>query len=368
MFKKIFIISTVFAALFYTLASLTSYITALDFWPMTFLALGFPLVFAGYIFLIICWFFIHKRTALVLFVLLWVGHKNIFSTFAFHFPQKQFSKKDSTSLRILSWNVNYFFNSSIHADSANAPRRLILNYIKKINPDIIVFQDYVNYETEGVYSNIDVFKDSLGYKYFYFGVDYFTKAEGSKISYGNPIFSKYPITDTGLVQYPKFFYNENLAFADIHYQNKNFRVFNTHLLSMNLNSKEEQFEDPVFKNFDEKFIFTATKFQKLKRFDKHHVSEALVAQKAIQQSPYPIIFCGDFNSIPASSTYQIIRGNLNDSFVEQGFGFGGTYANLTSRLRIDYILTDKKFKVVHYFRDKVPYSDHFPVVCDIQWK
>lgn len=368
MFKKLFILTTIFATLVYLLTSFTTYITAIEFWPMTFLALGFPLILMGYIFFIICWFFIHKRTALVLFILLWVGHKNIFSTFGFNYPQKQFSEKDSNSLRVLSWNVNYFSNSSIHSDSANAPRRLILNYIKKVNPDIIVFQDYVNYEMKGVYSNINVLKDSLGYKYFYFGVDYFIGTEGSKMSYGNPIFSKYPITDTGLIRYPQFFYNENLAFADINYQNKKFRIFNTHLLSMNLNAKEEQFDDPLFKNFDEKFIFKASKFQKLKRFDKHHVAEALVAKQAITTSLYPVVFCGDFNSIPASSTYQIIRGKLNDSFIEQGFGFGGTYANLTARLRIDYILTDKQFKVIHYFRDKVPYSDHYPVVCDIQWK
>lgn len=368
MIKILFKIATVFATLFYLLACLTPYITALEFWPMTFLALGFPFVLAGYCFFILCWFFINKRTTLVLFILLWVGYKNIFSTFAFNFPQKQFIENNQKSLRILSWNVNYFFNSSIAADSANAPRRLILNFIKKINPDIIVFQDYVNYEMEGVYSNINVFKDSLGYKYFYFGVDYFTGTEGSKVSYGNPIFSKYPITHSGLIPYPKFYYNENLAFADIQYQNKTFRIFNTHLLSMNLNAKAEQFDDTTYINFDNRFLLTANKLQKLKRFDKLHVSQALVAQKAINNSPYPSIICGDFNSIPASSTYHIIRGNLNDSFIEQGLGFGGTYANLTSRLRIDYILTDKQFKVTYYFREKVPYSDHFPVVCDIQWK
>lgn len=83
----------------------------------------------------------------------------------------------------------------------------------------------------------------------------------------------------------------------------------------------------------------------------------------IKKSPYPVIVCGDFNDTPVSYAYRKVKGELKDAFVEAGWGISNSYNGELPSFRIDYILHDKKFKAVNYSRDRVVYSDHFPVRC-----
>jgi len=96
-----------------------------------------------------------------------------------------------------------------------------------------------------------------------------------------------------------------------------------------------------------------------------------LAGKKIAQSPYPAIVCGDFNDVPNSSTYFNIKGNLQDPFLKKGSGRGRTtrtsFGLISPTLRIDYILASRNFKVQQFEISHVPYSDHFPVITDLQY-
>jgi endonuclease/exonuclease/phosphatase family metal-dependent hydrolase len=91
-----------------------------------------------------------------------------------------------------------------------------------------------------------------------------------------------------------------------------------------------------------------------------------IVQKELQQSPYKKIFCGDFNDVPNSYTYFQIRGNMQDAFLQKGFGLGRTYTGISPTLRIDYILADKAFTVTQFKKMDVKLSDHYPIVADLQ--
>lgn len=84
----------------------------------------------------------------------------------------------------------------------------------------------------------------------------------------------------------------------------------------------------------------------------------------MDDSPYPVILCGDFNDIPNSFTYFKIKGDYNDAFLKSGFGIGRTFASLSPTLRIDFILADKKLRVSQFKKTKLYYSDHYPLVAD----
>ena len=56
-----------------------------------------------------------------------------------------------------------------------------------------------------------------------------------------------------------------------------------------------------------------------------------------------------------------------DTFVEAGKGFGATYTTLWPFIRIDYILYPSHFKAVSNHIPKLKYSDHYPVVAEIQF-
>ena len=93
--------------------------------------------------------------------------------------------------------------------------------------------------------------------------------------------------------------------------------------------------------------------------------QANYIRRQIEQSPYPVIVCGDFNDNPMSYTYFRLSRDRSDSFVEAGSGFGATYSFLWPMLRIDYILYPERFRAVMHKTLKVRYSDHYPIVADI---
>jgi endonuclease/exonuclease/phosphatase family metal-dependent hydrolase len=89
-----------------------------------------------------------------------------------------------------------------------------------------------------------------------------------------------------------------------------------------------------------------------------------------KKAELPIIFCGDFNDLPGSRTYERMNALLDDSWKLIGKGEGWTIPAERPRRRIDYIWISKKNSIVP-LRAWVPEteaSDHRPVVVEFQLK
>jgi endonuclease/exonuclease/phosphatase family metal-dependent hydrolase len=76
-----------------------------------------------------------------------------------------------------------------------------------------------------------------------------------------------------------------------------------------------------------------------------------------------VILCGDFNDTPASYAYHLISTDLLDAFVENGNGFGRTYAGKFPQFRIDYIMHSKDLKCTKFTRSEETLTDHFPITA-----
>jgi endonuclease/exonuclease/phosphatase family metal-dependent hydrolase len=96
-------------------------------------------------------------------------------------------------------------------------------------------------------------------------------------------------------------------------------------------------------------------------------SPANFIKDEMNHSPYPIIVCGDFNDVPVSYSYEKIGKGMKNAFVEKGSGISRTFSSISPTLRIDNIFTDQNFKVVDYTRIKKSYSDHFPIIADLEY-
>jgi len=96
--------------------------------------------------------------------------------------------------------------------------------------------------------------------------------------------------------------------------------------------------------------------------------QAGIVRKAMDESPYPSLICGDFNDVPNSYTYFHIRGSHQDAFLKKGFGIGRTFISLASTLRIDYILPHSSFEVKMFDMIDEGLSDHIMLVADLQLK
>ncbi|MBP7497961.1 MAG: endonuclease/exonuclease/phosphatase family protein, partial [Bacteroidales bacterium] len=107
---------------------------------------------------------------------------------------------------------------------------------------------------------------------------------------------------------------------------------------------------------------------RLKRAYIKRAAQVDIVNKHIAKCTYPVIVCGDFNDTPLSYSYKsIIKSKkLKDSYIEAGNGFSQTYAGTAfPSFRIDYILHSSVFKTLNYSRDKIYFSDHYPVRVEI---
>lgn len=285
--------------------------------------------------------------------------------FAYHLPSTFNVKKDSSHLRVLSWNVQFFGNPARHADSANGKRRQMLNYILNTNADVLFLQEFREIENPEILSNVEILRDTFGYKYFYANNDWISTYSYGTSYEGSAIFSKFPLADTGKILYPGLPTNESIAFADINCNGKKIRLLTTHLLSMSLFKSDEVKQEGRFINKERLLTNGRSRYHTLREYDSIHGRQADFFSGVIQKSPHPVILSGDFNSVATSYVYHKIKGNLQDVFLKKGSGFGQTYIALSPTLRIDYILADAKFKVVQFTSPTSSASDHFPIVADI---
>ena len=363
---KLLIIASFGIAVTYLASCLSGVINPVRFWPLTFLGLGFPILAMLMLVMAVGWLFHNKKISLLFIILFTVGFKNLSNVFAFNTGNYNV-EKSKQALRIISWNVKGFDNNAKHAEHPASIRRRMINFLKQQNADVLLLQEFVEYRYKTIYSNMQMLRDSLGYRYYYTSRDVILYMSYGPVEYGSAIFSKYPLTDTVKLNYDGLALTEGAVSGNILFNNKKLRLITTHLVSMNLNKGPLERTDEAFKKYDSAFIYGSSKFTKLKFYDQLHSRQAVALKNFAARFKEPIIISGDFNSVPTSYTYNTIKSGLQDAFLTQGFGLGRTYASLSPTLRIDYILADKSLKVSQFFCPPLNLSDHFPIIADVKW-
>ena len=81
-------------------------------------------------------------------ILILAGYTNLGHTIALH-PGKWQMQKDSSTLRIMTWNVEGFLNFYPFTDSLSTPRKNMYNLIKQYNPDVLCVQEFQDIEGPG---------------------------------------------------------------------------------------------------------------------------------------------------------------------------------------------------------------------------
>ena len=88
---------------------------------------------------------------------------------------------------------------------------------------------------------------------------------------------------------------------------------------------------------------------------------------SITKSPYKVIISGDLNNTAFSYVYKQLSNDFNDAFKQKGNGFGITFNYNYVPLRIDFILTQKLFKINKFQTFKLNLSDHEPIYSEISY-
>lgn len=121
------------------------------------------------------------------------------------------------------------------------------------------------------------------------------------------VFSRWPIGNVQEYYFPNS-YNKILQ-ADIQMTGQTFRLFNVHLQTTGMNESYSMKD----------------RFQAMRHHTVQRNRQADLLTKAIAESPYPVIVCGDFNDTPASYAYRKISRLLQDCFLQAGQTWSGSY-------------------------------------------
>jgi endonuclease/exonuclease/phosphatase family metal-dependent hydrolase len=361
-----FISTNIFAVILYLLACLVPVINSGSSWFIAMLGLVFPLLFIIITGFLIYWMIRKSKWALICIITLLLSWKQVFVLFSFHLPEKFKVYKAPDTVRILTWNLSSWGESNRSKNKNNMSE--MIDLIKNINADVLCFQEFL-YFKDKMYQDsvITVLKES-GYLYGYFAKTNYTKRiyKSTRLT-AVAILSKYPITDTAQFYFSEDDFSEPPIYADIKINNQPIRVFTTHLQSVRFENNDFEALHKLKEPYNASVTQSRAMAGKLKYAYKNRGDQAEILKRKINESPYPAIVCGDFNDVPNSYTYFTVKGDLQDAFLKKGSGFGRTFRFISPTLRIDYILADKKFNVTQFNKIEVPYSDHYPIVADLNF-
>lgn len=240
--------------------------------------------------------------------------------------------EDTTDFTLMSYNVR-MFNLYDWLPERDIPQR-IMDFVKENNADIVCLQEYTKRGNTSF----------PGYKHsFLFAKDGLS---------GQAIFSKYPIIESGYIEFPHS--GNNVIFADIVKKKDTLRVYSMHMQSIKISPD-------IHERIDEEK--SKVIFRRLSEAFKKQQQQAELFEKHKSECSHPMIICGDLNNSAFSYVYRSVKGNMKDAFEEAGKGFGKSYNYKYYPARIDYVFADKSLEVKEYNTfSKFTYSDHFPIM------
>ena len=348
--KKFGFILNVVATILLLLAYLAPFIPPDSFWPLAFFGLAFPYILALNLFFLLFWIVQKSKKLLLplLVILLGIGH---FSDFFQPYAHK---KGKGNGIKFLSYNVDYF-SYDLKNKQSNAHK--LVAFIESKSPDIICLQEsyfskYGDLSPQGIMNTMP-------------NIKYYQLAHTA--SFGGPVtFSRYLIVNMGEIRFVNSY--NMVIFSDIKINDhETIRIYNCHFQSFQI--KPENYtiiESPGSGSNRLKLKEVLELGHKLVTAFSIRASQAREVREHINNCPYPVVVCGDFNDTPCSYTYRKVLGNLKDAFVESGFGISNTYNGILPSFRIDYILHSSQYHSYNYHRDRVLYSDHFPITCVLE--
>ena len=255
------------------------------------------------------------------------------------------------TLKIVSYNVGRFAYDKGGFTSRGECADSVFAFILDQNPDIICLQEFHTSDVRRVKSLINRRMSDYNAEYYLFPT--------GKGAFGNITLSRIPVKNKGVI---KFEESANLAiYTDYSFHGRDFRLYNCHFESYNISMSG--LLRAMMRSDSDVFTETGSKMKKSITRRPKQVDQVL---SDIENCPLESFVCGDFNDNPMSYTYYRMKKGRKDAFIEAGDGFGATYATLWPVLRIDYVLFPDSFQAVSHEIPRVPYSDHYPVITEIE--
>lgn len=328
-----------------------------------YVSLVLPFIVLFNVLFVLLWLFFRKWAFFISLVVLIIGFNHVRNAFPVNFKGKDKEVVvGQESFTLLTYNTHANYLLAKHTEKHPNP---VIQYMLDKDPDILCIQEYSASNNETYLTRSDLLQIFRKYPYHFIKF----KIDQGWSQFGTATFSKYPIVNSFVIDYESQF-NTGVC-TDIEINGKVMRLFNCHLESNKLTENDKIMALRLRENLATDNIKGTTLYlsRKLGAAYRIRAKQADYVAARIADSPYPVMVAGDFNDVPSSYAYTKVRGNMDDAFVENGFGLGWTFNESIFRFRIDHILYQPDFEIVDFLLDdKVKASDHYPLFCKVRFK
>lgn len=279
---------------------------------------------------------------------------------AFPLQTSKAPEGSGATFKIISWNVLH----TRDIRQPDYPGNRALEYLINSGADVVGLAELMEFTPQEINNFTPSLRDSLFSTFpYHAGID------TSNIK----ILSKYPVEridkthldHDGNAQYDIFkvsFPENELIVAMVHLYSfglsKEERKVVTEIKSVeSAKSSMKELKGPIRKKMGNAFQQRA-EYAKLLREELDDISPDI-----------PLIVCGDFNDVPTSWSYNIIRGDdLRDAYSETNFGPAITYNLHAFYFHIDQMLYRGPLEALDLTVGKINSSDHYPLIGEFQFK
>ncbi|MDR0895291.1 MAG: endonuclease/exonuclease/phosphatase family protein [Prevotellaceae bacterium] len=322
------------------------------------LGLAVPALLIANLMVGICWLLgKRKRWALVPLVALLLNANYLLSVF-----QLNLFTPAHPDLKIATYNVQHF-GTEITGYSA----KRLAAYFEREQVDILCFQEF----DPSRYFPMDSIRNVFAHWQY----AQIPSEDTLRGVLPLAVFSRYPLIDGPFIAYDG---SSNCSMVcDIVLPDDTLRLINNHLQTTSVNQNRRRLERGLSTGDRRREVQAVQSFAgMLQTNDVKRAYQTDSIVKLIQASPYPVLACGDFNSLPSSYTYRKMHQALEDGFRTAGRGYMYTFRYYKGLLRIDYIFHSPSLKGCRYESPDVikiagmakDFSDHNPVVMSIKYK
>lgn len=329
------------------IAYLSIYIPPDKFWIPSLFGLAYPFILAVNLLFVLFWLLLKPRFFWFSLVAILIGWG-----FISRYMQLKGKKIEQGDVKVVSYNVKHFISDGKNSQKENAAQ--IVEFLEEQNADIICLQE-VRLRKNSIFNLHKTVGDLSAIEHYQYA--------RSSTTYGSVTMTRYPIINMNEIRFEN---SRNITiYTDVLIGKDTVRIFNVHLQSYQIDpSRYNIIESPGINEQQDlkEMREMGSKFKQAFALRAEQVREI---SKYIDESPYHVLVCGDFNDTPASFSYRTLRRGLKDAFVCSGKGIGRTYIGHLPSFRIDNIFHSRGFESYNFQTYDLRLSDHLPISCEL---
>ena len=356
--RSMLLIFNAFFALSLILSSLAHLIDPNTLLFPAFFGLAFMPLLIMNLMLLFAWLMIKPSFSLINLLVIALSWNSIDRHIQFIPEQQTHGQND---LKIMSFNVRLFdlYNWKGNTETRNE----ILEYMESENADVHCFQEYFSSTDKSYFNTTDTLLKAAFAREIH--DDYTAILHQGKNRFGIATLSSPKVINRAKIPLDTAMHNIAI-YSDVLFNQDTIRIFNVHLASVHLSGLEQEINEHLENNDQEGQLKDLQRIlNRLSSGFKRRAKQAHVIKQYVQNSPHPVVVCGDLNDTPASYAYSELSEGLQDAFRVKGRGIGSTYIGIYPMLRIDFILVDPSLDIHAFETSKVSLSDHRPLIVEL---